>query len=30
MNISGFFIKRPIFAGVLSLLVFLIGAIALF
>ncbi|MBC8011481.1 MAG: multidrug efflux RND transporter permease subunit [Burkholderiales bacterium] len=30
MNISGFFIKRPIFAGVLSLLTFLVGAIALF
>lgn len=29
MNISDFFIKRPIFAGVLSILIFLIGAIAL-
>ena len=30
MNISDFFIKRPIFAGVLSTLIFLVGAIALF
>ena len=30
MNIADFFIKRPIFAGVLSLLTFLVGAIALF
>ncbi len=29
MNISDFFIKRPIFAGVLSILIFLVGAIAL-
>ena len=29
MNISRFFIDRPIFAGVLSLLVFLAGLIAL-
>ena len=30
MNISDFFIKRPIFAGVLSVLIFLVGAISLF
>src|SRR5688572_10619940 len=30
MNFSDFFIKRPIFAGVLSTLIFLVGAIALF
>ena len=30
MNISDFFIKRPIFAGVLSTIIFLIGAISLF
>ncbi|MDB6115290.1 MAG: transporter, hydrophobe/amphiphile efflux family, partial [Lacunisphaera sp.] len=30
MNISDFFIKRPIFAGVLSILIFLVGAISLF
>jgi len=30
MNFSDFFIKRPIFAGVLSIIVFLVGAIALF
>jgi hydrophobe/amphiphile efflux-1 (HAE1) family protein len=30
MNISDFFIKRPIFAGVLSIIIFLVGAIALF
>ncbi len=30
MNFSDFFIKRPIFAGVLSILIFLVGAIALF
>ncbi len=30
MNLSSFFIQRPIFAGVLSLLTFLVGAIALF
>ena len=30
MNLSRFFIDRPIFAGVLSLLVFLAGLISLF
>jgi hydrophobe/amphiphile efflux-1 (HAE1) family protein len=30
MNFSDFFIKRPIFAGVLSIITFLVGAIALF
>ncbi len=30
MNISDFFIKRPIFAGVLSIVIFLVGAISLF
>jgi len=30
MNLSKFFIDRPIFAGVLSVLIFLIGAIAMF
>jgi hydrophobe/amphiphile efflux-1 (HAE1) family protein len=30
MNVSDFFIKRPIFAGVLSTVVFLVGALALF
>ncbi|MBV6498291.1 MAG: multidrug efflux RND transporter permease subunit OqxB15 [Prosthecobacter sp.] len=30
MNFSSFFITRPIFAGVLSLLTFILGAIALF
>ncbi|CAG9179346.1 efflux RND transporter permease subunit [Cupriavidus respiraculi] len=30
MNFSKFFIDRPIFAGVLSVLIFLIGAIAMF
>src|SRR3954471_17062841 len=30
MNFSDFFIKRPIFAGVLSSLIFLVGAISLF
>jgi multidrug efflux pump len=30
MNISDFFIKRPIFAGVLSIIIFLVGAISLF
>jgi hydrophobe/amphiphile efflux-1 (HAE1) family protein len=30
MNISDFFIKRPIFAGVISMVIFLVGAIALF
>lgn len=29
MNISDFFIKRPIFAGVLSIVTFLVGAISL-
>ena len=29
MNISDFFIKRPIFAGVLSIIIFLVGVIAL-
>jgi multidrug efflux pump subunit AcrB len=29
MNISDFFIKRPIFAGVLSILIFLVGALSL-
>jgi hydrophobe/amphiphile efflux-1 (HAE1) family protein len=29
MNFSDFFIKRPIFAGVLSIIIFLVGAIAL-
>ncbi len=29
MNFSDFFIKRPIFAGVLSIIVFLVGAISL-
>ena len=29
MNFSDFFIKRPIFAGVLSIVTFLIGALAL-
>ncbi len=30
MNLSKFFIDRPIFAGVLSVLIFLAGLIALF
>ena len=30
MNFSSFFITRPIFAGVLSLLTFILGAISLF
>ncbi len=30
MNFSDFFIKRPIFAGVLSIIIFLVGAISLF
>ncbi len=30
MNFSSFFITRPIFAGVLSLLIFILGAISLF
>lgn len=29
MNLSDFFIKRPIFAGVLSIVIFLVGAISL-
>jgi multidrug efflux pump subunit AcrB len=29
MNISDFFIKRPIFAGVVSTIIFLVGAISL-
>eukprot|EP01035_Chromulina_nebulosa_P061786 gene61786-biopygen44910 len=29
MNFSDFFIKRPIFAGVLSIVIFLVGAISL-
>ncbi len=29
MNLSDFFIKRPIFAGVLSIVIFLVGAIAM-
>src|SRR5678815_4956426 len=29
MNISDFFLKRPIFAGVLSIVIFLVGAISL-
>ena len=29
MNISDFFIKRPIFAGVISIVIFLIGAISM-
>ena len=29
MNFSDFFIKRPIFAGVLSIIIFLVGAIAM-
>src|SRR5215216_5482205 len=29
MNISDFFIKRPIFAGVLSIVIFLVGALSL-
>lgn len=29
MNISDFFIKRPIFAGVLSIIIFLVGVISL-
>src|SRR3954462_5198665 len=29
MNISDFFIKRPIFAGVISILIFIVGAISL-
>jgi hydrophobe/amphiphile efflux-1 (HAE1) family protein len=29
MNISDFFIKRPIFAGVISIVIFLVGAISL-
>jgi hydrophobe/amphiphile efflux-1 (HAE1) family protein len=30
MNISDFFIKRPIFAGVLSIVIFIVGALSLF
>ena len=30
MNFSDFYIKRPIFAGVLSIIIFLVGAISLF
>jgi multidrug efflux pump len=30
MNFSDFFIKRPIFAGVLSIIIFMVGAISLF
>ena len=30
MNISSFFIDRPIFAGVLSILIFLAGLISIF
>src|SRR5271156_6254060 len=30
MNFSHFFIRRPIFAGVLSIVIFLVGLIALF
>src|SRR5437763_15035815 len=30
MNISNFFIKRPIFAAVISIVIFVIGAIAYF
>jgi multidrug efflux pump len=30
MNLSGYFINRPIFAGVLSFVIFMLGAIALF
>lgn len=30
MNVADFFIKRPIFAGVLSIVIFLVGAISLF
>jgi multidrug efflux pump len=30
MNLSDFFIKRPIFAGVVSIIIFLVGAISLF
>src|SRR3954466_4217623 len=30
MNFSEFFIKRPIFAGVISIVIFLVGAISLF
>jgi len=28
MNISSFFIKRPIFAAVISIIIFVIGALA--
>ena len=30
MNFSSFFIKRPIFAGVLSIAIFVMGLIAMF
>src|SRR6187549_2760926 len=30
MNISEFFIKRPIFAGVISIVIFLVGLISMF
>ena len=30
MNFSHFFIRRPIFAGVLSVVIFLVGLIAMF
>ena len=30
MNISNFFIKRPIFAAVISIIIFVIGALAYF
>ena len=30
MNFSNFFIRRPIFAGVLSTIIFLIGLLAMF
>ena len=30
MNFSHFFIKRPIFAGVLSIAIFMMGLLALF
>src|SRR6201985_161850 len=30
MNLSDFFIKRPIFAGVISILIFIVAAISLF
>jgi multidrug efflux pump len=30
MNIAGFFIKRPIFAGVLSVIILVLGSISMF